>query len=157
MSVDIKYELSGVGWCDCTITVDTQSAFITGAYLTDVLPQFCDAAIDLLGSAERVQIAFEEEPGEYRWIITSVSAERANLKIYSLYSFGSELSSEGTKLILDAAVGKVELARALHRAMSDVLTEHGKDGYLEKWDMAPFPSEKFANLASALLAANHSL
>jgi hypothetical protein len=157
MSVDIKYKLTGFGWCDCTITVDGASASVTGSDLTDVLPEICNAAIQLLGPSESAEFSFEEEPGEFRCLLTSTGKDTANLKIYDLPDFGNEIASDGVKLIFDVQVGKRDFARAVHRAMSDVLRLHGKKGYLEKWDMAPFPSEQFASLAAALLAANHSL
>jgi hypothetical protein len=73
MSVAITYELTGHGWSECMIRVDERTVTVTASYLSDALGSLSDAVLAVLLGSRTAKASFDEEPGEYRWVLDRVS------------------------------------------------------------------------------------
>ena len=84
MRIAINYRLTGPGWSECVISCDGQSCITTASYLSDALGNLVRAAVALLSGFSAVTFSFEEEPGEYRWVIRSPRLNEIDLAVLEL-------------------------------------------------------------------------
>jgi hypothetical protein len=104
----------------------------------------------LLSRFSRVTFSFDEEPGEYRWVISSPRLNEMKIQILSLTElWGDKPDSEGT-LMFSTACTPETYAEAVHAAAGAVLAEHGEARYREKWSEFPFPMAQFEQLSRNL-------
>ena len=150
MPVWLDYRLVGSGWCECELKVDGRGVTVSGSYLSDPLYEFCAAAQALLGGASHLRFSFDEEPGEYRWLLRALDGETVAVSILEFPELWSHAPDSAGKLIFEARCGKRALAEALHSAMSHLLSEHGEEGYQRKWVEYRFPVERYRQLGAAL-------
>ena len=154
MSVSLEYKLVGTGWCECLLQVEDCAVTITGSYLSDPLHDFCAAVQSMLQGADTARFSFDEEPGEYRWILKVNGLGTAQLTILEFQElWGNEPDSAGS-VLLDCSLHLFTLAQTLHDSMSRMLKEHGESGYLAKWVQHPFPTEGYRQLGKSLAAHN---
>ncbi|MCJ0763512.1 hypothetical protein [Variovorax terrae] len=150
MSLNINYRLTGVGWAECTLSDDQSTCTVTASYLSDALHNLVLAAHALLSRFTKLSFSFDEEPGEYQWVITSPRLNEIELQILSLGElWGDRPDSEGRRLFRTVCTPET-FATAVHTAAAAVLAEHGESGYYEKWSEYPFPIAQFEQLSVAL-------
>ena len=83
MPVTIEYRLDGTGWSECTLTSGADKCEFTASYLSDALRNLVLAGTAVASGFTRVSFGFDEEPGEYRWVITSPRLNEIELEILS--------------------------------------------------------------------------
>lgn len=150
MTLRINYRLTGQGWAECTLVDAEQSCTITASYLSDALFNLLLASTALLSGFSCLTFSFEEEPGEYRWVITSPRLNEIELRILSFGDlYGGEPESAGQLLFQTTCIPET-FAMAVHSTAAALLTEHGEAGYLEKWLEYPFPTTHFNELSRLL-------
>lgn len=136
------------------MTDETSSCTISASYLSDALGNLVLSACAALRYFGRVSFSFEEEPGEYRWVIESPRLNEVEFRIYEFTeSWSSKPESEGT-LLFSTTCLRLTFAQAVHAAASKLLNELGESGYLKKWSEHPFPMLPFREL-ERLLALEH--
>ena len=99
-----------------------------------------------------VSFSFEEEPGEFRWLLKSKPNNQLELRIlagYDIYK-NPPTSDEECRALFQAICSHVEFGKAVVDAGNALLEEYGEDGYLEKWVEYPFPMENFRQLVQLL-------
>jgi hypothetical protein len=150
----LDYSITALGWAECSVTDETSSCTISASYLGDALGNLVLAACAALRYFGRITFSFEEEPGEYRWVI---EAPRLNEVLLQIYEFTESQSSKpeaaGTLLFSTSCV-PLTFAQAVHAAASKLLVELGESGYLDQWSEHPFPMHPFREL-ERLLALEH--
>ena len=103
-----------------------------------------------------VSFSFEEEPGEYRWLLRSKPNNRLELKVLDGYDIHKNPTpDEECKLLFQTSCSQVEFGKAVVDAGNAILEEYGEEGYLEKWVEYPFPTESFRQLHQLLAQFSH--
>jgi hypothetical protein len=150
MSFNLKYTLVGTGWVNCTVSDDIASCEVTASYLTDALSLLIIAATAVASGFRAATFSFDEEPGEFRWIL---EAPQLNLRSLEIREFpnlwGEKPNSEG-RLLFRTEVRPMVFAKAVRAAAAAVLAEHGSEGYTALWVEHPFPDRELALLETAI-------
>jgi hypothetical protein len=148
--VSVDYRLTGSGWSSCTIDIYGQTCVVTASYLSDALRELVSAMNHLLSGGKEARFSFDEEPGEYRWILNSILGGGLALKILAFPQlWGDKPDTEG-RIVLDATCQMRVFAEAVMVSLNRLLEEHGLKGYREKWVEAEFPVEDYRILCSNL-------
>ena len=146
MPLSLDYRLTGTGWAACSLSDGKSSCEITASYLSDALYRLVLAGIAALSGFNQISFSFDEEPGEYRWVISSPRLNEFEIEILSFPAlWGDQPDSEGRSLFKTRCVPET-FAKAVQSALHTVLETHGESGYLELWSEHPFPSSQFAEL-----------
>lgn len=157
MHLAIQYRLTGHGWSECTLTSGEQCCQISASYLSDALGNLVRAAVALLSGFSALSFSFEEEPGEYRWVVRSPRFNEIDLVILGfddLYS--GRPDHEGKELFRVRCVPET-FAFAVYEAASLVLREEGEAAYAGKWGGHPFPERQLAELRGLLERLGHAV
>jgi hypothetical protein len=89
-------------------------------------------------------------PGEYRWVITSPRLNEIQLDVLSFPElWGGRHDSEGARVFSVRCLPET-FANAAYAAATQLLAEHGEEGYLERWAEHPFPTTQLAELGRVL-------
>lgn len=145
MPLIIDYRLTGTGWARCEVSDGTASSVITASYLSDALGDLVLAATSVVAGFRRVSFGFDEEPGEYRWILTRQFRE-LELKILGFEVFAANnVESEG-RLVFQTICDPREFGEAVRTAAKRVLAAAGEKGYFELWARYPFPAAQLREL-----------
>jgi hypothetical protein len=150
MNLSIDYRLAGSGWAECTISDEQASCEITASYLSDALGRLVVGAIGLATGLSSVSFCFDEEPGEYRWVIQSVGINEISIEMLAFDELWGGKPDKDGKSIFVTKCRPVVFARAVHRAATAILDQFGVDGYLKKWHAQPFPSRQLELLGEIL-------
>jgi hypothetical protein len=146
----IRYALVGTGWSSCVVEHEGTHIELSASYLSDALGNLVKAALAIASSFRTVEFGFDEEPGEYRWVL---EANENNVLRFRLLEFqdlwGYKPNAEG-RLLLDASITPIVFAKAVHACAAEVLQEHGEKGYAEKWAEHPFPTRELELLAEVI-------
>ncbi|HRE16396.1 MAG TPA: hypothetical protein PLW86_04905 [Rhodocyclaceae bacterium] len=150
MPLTITYRLSGTGWAECSLSDGKSSCDLTASYLSDALYNLVLAATAALSGFMRVSFRFDEEPGEYRWVISSPRLNEIELEILSFTElWGDRPDTEGESLFKTRCLPET-FAKAVAAAAQSILEEHGEAGYKERWSEHPFPSAQLEELTRLL-------
>jgi len=150
MPLAINYRITGLGWAECTIADGEGTCTVTASYLSDALRSLVLAATAIISRFSQVAFSFDEEPGEYRWVVSSPRLNEIELQILSFQElWGDRPNSEGNLLFRTVCVPEA-FAAAVHGAAAAVLAEYGEKGYLEKWSEHSFPTAQFNELSRLL-------
>lgn len=150
MNLSVDYRLIGSGWAECTVSDENASCEITASYLSDALGRLVVGAIGLASGFSSVSFCFDEEPGEYRWVIQSVGINEIKLEVLKFDELWGGKPDIHGKSIFVTKCRPVVFARAVHRAATAILDQYDVDSYFEKWDAHPFPSGQLALLSEIL-------
>ena len=146
MSLSITYRLTGTGWATCSLNDGNSSCELNASYLSDALRSLVLSATAVLSGFMRVSFRFDEEPGEYRWVISSPRLNELELEILAFEElWGDRPDSEGKSLFKTRCLPET-FAKAVAGAAQSILEEHGEAGYLERWLEHPFPIAQFKEL-----------
>ncbi len=150
MHLAIDYRLSGTGWAECTLSDESSSCELTASYLSDALHNLVTAATAVLSGFLQVTFRFDEEPGEYRWVIYSPRVNEIQIEIREFDElWGNQSNSEG-RLLFNTLCLPETFAKAVLAAAEQLLEKHGEAGYLEQWTEHPFPAKQLAVLNDLL-------
>ncbi len=150
MQFTVAYRITGLGWSECVVSHGKQTCTVTASYLSDALGHLLLAASAAASLFGRVTFSFEEEPGEYRWVITSPRMKEIEVAILEFNESWSCKPDEVGTSIFKTTCAPDAFARAVFSAAQQVLNEHGESGYAEKWGEHPFPMLQFRELERIL-------
>ena len=143
MSVVIDYQLVGLGWSKCNIQINKNKCDITASYLSDALKSLVTSTLALLLEEEKtVRFSFDEEPGEYRWIITRDNLD-INIRILSFEELWSDEPDSAGEVIFSASCTIKMFSEAVVEMLNNIIRIHGLDGYKKKWSEHAFPKEEY--------------
>jgi hypothetical protein len=155
MSLSIEYRLLKSGWAECTVRVGSTSQELTASYLSDALGNLILAAAAMLAGMHAVAMSFDEEPGEYRWVIERANGTDVSLQVLEFGElWGNKPNSEG-ELLIQTTCHPLVFGEAVHKAASAVLAAHGAAGYKERWVEHDFPFKQLELLASYIASWQH--
>jgi len=148
VDIEIQYKLVGTGWSECVLDVYGQTCTVTASYLSDALGEFVKAVNHILGGGNEAKFSFDEEPGEYRWILKRNENNALFIEIIEFPDlWGNKDDSEG-KVIYEVTCPAHEFGKALLVGLNGLLDEYGVVGYKEKWVDAEYPVEQYIELCS---------
>lgn len=150
MHFTTDYRITGLGWSECVVSDETQTCTVTASYLSDALGHLLIAASAVVSLFRRVTFSFEEEPGEYRWVITSLGMNEIQVEILDFQKSWSVKPDEAGSSVFKTNCLPDTFARAVFSAAQQVLSEYGETGYAEKWVEHPFPILQFRELERIL-------
>jgi hypothetical protein len=150
VTVAITYKLVGTGWAECTVHLNDSHASLTASYLSDALGNLAAAALNLIRGSELERVSFDEEPGEYRWVLKQYRPGELSLRVLEFPELWSEAPDDSGSVLLRGACSTQDFARAVAGGLEAVLAEYGERGYKAKWVEHPFPNAALAALKSEL-------
>jgi hypothetical protein len=150
MQIQIDYRLTEIGWAECTVSSGERTCLVTASYESDALRNLVLAANGVLAGFSALTFRFDEEPGEFRWVITAPRHNEVQIDILQFPElWGARPDAEGISLYTSRC-RPIVFAKAVADAARRVLEAHGESGYLEKWDAHPFPAAQYADLVKAI-------
>ena len=150
MDVSLDYKLVGKGWSECTLDIYGQTCTVTASYLSNALKELIWSANYMLKGGSEAKFSFDEEPGEYRWILTRRDEKSFEIKILEFEElWGEKEDSQGDE-IYKVTCPIYEFATGLKTTLDSLLDEYGITGYKDKWVEAEFPKLEYTELCSLL-------
>jgi hypothetical protein len=150
MPLSINYRITGLGLAECAVADSSSSCTITASYFSDALRHLVLAGTAVLSGFKCVSFSFEEEPGEYRWVIKSPRTNEIELQVIEFDSAYSEkLDAEG-QLLFRTICLPIVFGQAVQKAASEVLASLGEAGYAEQWSEHLFPTAQLVELSRLL-------
>lgn len=150
MHIQIDYRLTGSGWAECTLSSDERTCLLTASYLSDALRNLVLAANGVLAGFSALTFSFDEEPGEFRWVITTPRLNEIQIEVLQFPElWGGRPDAEGDSVYVSSC-RPVVFAKAVADAARRVLETYGESGYREIWDEHPFPMAQYLELMSAI-------
>lgn len=151
--IKIDYRLTGSGWAECDVICGEQRRTVSASYFSDALRNLLLAANGVLAGFSNLTFRFDEESGEFRWVITSPRPRESNEVQIEILRFpelwGGQPDSEG-KSLYKSCCRPIVFAKAVAEAAAQLLKAHGESGYLEKWVEHPFPMSQYLDLLVAI-------
>jgi hypothetical protein len=149
--VTFTYRLTGTGWADADVRVGEASAHASASYLGDALGELLDAVLAVAEGAATARASWDEEPGEYRWLLDLDGTElRVRLLDFREWRGVVESPDEEGEVLFDQRCDLNEFGAAVVAAARGVIDEYGIDGYREKWVEHDFPLEQLTRLEALL-------
>jgi len=155
MQLSIDFRITGTGWAECTLRDTSASCTVTASYLSDALRHLVLAGTAVLSNFSRVTFSFEEEPGAFRWVITSPRVNETLLQILEFESAYDEKPDAQGRLLFSTTCLPITFAAAVSAAANAVLSYLGEQGYAKKWSEHPFPAEQLRELDRLLKREVH--
>jgi hypothetical protein len=155
MSLNITYKLVGTGWSECTLRDDAGSeCTVSASYLSDALGNLVLAALAIGSGFKSASFSFDEEPGEYRWVIEQTDLNVVRIRILSFPELWGGKPNEQGQLLFSASCRPIVFAAEVLRMASELLEECGEDGYMAQWVEHRFPIRELSLLREFVESRN---
>jgi len=143
-----EYELTGIGWANGCIEMNSSTVYFATSYITDALNDMLKALNALIPEVSlypvsETQFEWNEEPSGTIWTLSKISDDTLRVQIMSF----EDLRNKKKQVIgLDETGSILEFTRAVVQALDLLLKQHGREGYKEKWINYEFPMNKYLKL-----------
>jgi hypothetical protein len=149
----LTYALEDAGWAKAEIEHRGESVKMRVSWLSDVLAELIEAAIDVMEGAESTRFPFPDEPGGHECVIhRSKGGDRVQLRVLwhrEWWTPAGQTPAPGEEVFAcDCTAG--EFSREVFRICKRLLDQYGEEGYKERWCMHEFPTERFEYLSRLL-------
>ena len=94
----------------------------------------------------RISFGFDEEPGEFRWVIKQSDINELEVEIRSFDELWSGKPDEEGTVLFRTRCRPITFAKLVHTAAQKILDELGETKYWERWAEHPFPAAQFLEL-----------
>jgi len=148
--LDIDYRLTGQGWAACTVRFGDEQCEIRASYLSDALGKLVLGAAAVASGLHSVSIGFDEEPGEYRWVVTDVAGAEVRVSVLAFDGLWSHLPDSAGRMLLGFTCDPFDFAEAVWVAASRVREAWPGEAYRDKWGEHEFPTQALALLEARL-------
>lgn len=151
--IAFKYRLTGSGWAECELRIGQHAVTATASYLSDPLPAMLKGLCSILEGWNSAQWSFEEEPGQFRWLVERHPGDRLRCRVYAMAESFDHRPNDAGELLFDAEADFAEFMRAVCSGVIEVLRTYGERQYAERWARYPFPTtdlRRFEGLVSSL-------
>lgn len=154
LTLALNFRLTGSGWAAGDIRAGVESTPFTASYLSDALGNLVAAAADLQEGAAAARFSFDEEPGEYRWLLER-EGDSLIVQILAFDELWGHKPDQAGRLLFRAQVKPLDFCLAVKQVADQLLELHGLDGYFDRWVEAPFPVDSYTRLCKALWMERH--
>jgi hypothetical protein len=137
----IALDLMGHGWLDVELNDGRGPRRLYASFLTFALDDLLDAMTSLTRGVHQVQVSWDSEPTEYRWLCTTDSDRYTRVRILQLSDRAATLPDHEGHPIIDTDLPLPALLRSVTSAARELLTRIGEDGYARRWGRS-FPTSK---------------
>jgi len=149
---EFDYKLVGSGWSEARIGDENAHADLSASYLSDALGNLLEAVAVVAEGVEEARCSFNEEPGEYRWILRRVGDD----VVLTVLAFdelrGNEPDSRGS-VVFTTRQPVLRVARKMLSEAQRLLDDLGPELYAKQWGQHPFPQAQLERLRRAIRAA----
>jgi hypothetical protein len=135
--IRFTYRLGGAGWATATIANKQKEMTVPASYLCDALRDFVDAVQSLFVTAI-AECAWEEEPGEVRWLF------RRNEN-----SVHVQVDWHDQRETFTGDDDLLHFSAEVQRELDNLIATWGEEGYLKQWGY-PFPHKAYRKLEQAM-------
>ena len=151
MGFTLTYDLEGAGWAMAQIQDGESKIDATISYLHDTLKELGEAARALFGGAKTARVVFMDEPGEVQLLL----CQEGNSLNYELRRFDDWNSwgmhpDDKFETIHRGTTTVQRFCGEVLKEFDALLSQHGEDGYREKWHEAGFPTSLHGELRQLL-------
>lgn len=122
----------GPGTITAELADDVACGQITASFLSDALGDLARVVIGMLRGAPHARCAWQEEPGEYRWVLER-AGEHIRLRILWFPQTFSKQLDEAGRLVFATTCTLAGFAGQLKSQLERPLDEHGIEGYQEPY------------------------
>jgi len=153
---EFTYKLLGSGSAEAWVFVDGRGVQMIISYISDALRDLARAVTDLfnLPDGGQVRFSWEDESGEYRWIINR-HGDAVTVKIVKFERCFSKLDDNRGELLFQVDCSLLRLATQVRGQIKQIFNEHGLDGYCEQWRNFSFPLDEL-DLLTKLIGENRT-
>ena len=140
-------QLIGRGWLECTVGSDDSNiptVTMSISYLSDAIYELADRTVAIMNGMDRVTCKMEDEPGEYRWLISSVGDE-LDIQILFFDEAFSRRRDEAGVILFQITCPLRKFAVQVKNQCECLYHRPGEDGYKELWGHE-FPKERLQQL-----------
>lgn len=143
--MNLKYELTGKGWADGNIEVNSTVVNFTTSYLSDPLLDLLHSLISLIPECvpyplKKTTFEWYDEPGRYTWKLERINNEQLSIEI-SNYEDTSSKSKINQHLYEVCNIN--DFSKTVVKELENILKMHGIKGYKELWVNHEFPIKEF--------------
>jgi hypothetical protein len=142
--LNLLFRLGGHGWLDATVAAGGRSVTMCVSYLSDAPGDLTRETVALLRGANQAQCAWEDEPGEYRWVFKR-DGDSLSITILWFDDVFPQKPDEDGAVFFEAECAVTDFATRLADQLQKLLNECGEQGYKEQWGF-DFPMRKFEEL-----------
>ncbi|MDD9271733.1 hypothetical protein ACFPES_32340 [Paenibacillus sp. GCM10023248] len=143
-----EYELTGIGWADGCIEINSSTVHFAASYITDALYDMLKAVNSLVPEVSpfpvsMAQFEWNEEPGGTVWTLSKINVNSLRVQIKSY----EDLRNKKNQVIeLDETCSIHEFIRTIAQTLDMLLRKYGREGYKEKWVNFDFPMDNYLKL-----------
>ncbi len=143
--------LTGRGWVEASLSDGSHELTLTASYLSDALSDLLWIVISLVEGAQEGTCAWQQEPGEYRWLFSRQEEQIEIRLLWFSETFSQRPDEEGEcHLLLTCSL--LKFATKIQRQYKHLLSTWGDAGYRETWGY-PFPHIELLKLKHLLARA----
>lgn len=156
---NLFFRQSDAGWSEYAIVLGNQFAHYVPSYLSHALEDFASAAVKVARGEDSVRFSFEDEPGEYRWLIDSAGSgpRSGDLLRVRILEFKTQFANEIDGVVypaededgtvrLDGVCTKRRFLSVAKLVLQEALALNGIDGYRKKTIDHDFPESELREL-----------
>jgi hypothetical protein len=132
-AVEFWCRLAGRGWIEAGITDGVSQLSMVPSYLSDGPADLADAVIILLQGAQHATCSWQDEPGQYRWLLER-QGDELEIKILRFEeTFSRKLDEQGERLFSTRCT-LARFAVQVHGQLQRLLVGEGAEACLSTWD-----------------------
>lgn len=146
---EFAYRLTGPGWSEARIADEHGDAIVTASYLSDALRCLVEAVAVVVEGVPEARCSWDEEPGEYRWILRR-AGDHLQIEIRAFDDLWGDQPDEQGRLVFSTRQDPLRVARAILSAVQELLDDLGAADYERRWVEHPFPSDALGRLRRAV-------
>jgi hypothetical protein len=145
-----EYRVVGRGWAEAGVGDPDSNASLSASYIQDALGDLLYAVWRLLEGEAEARCSWQEEPGEYRWIMRR-DADLLSLRVLEFADSYPPAEDHAGSVVFETRQEVLTFARAIALGASRTLQQLGEAGYQELWG-APFPTRTLELIKTHLRA-----
>ena len=153
--MELIYQLAGAGWADARISAGGRHRNMTVSYLSDALGDMARSALHLLRGSREVSFAFEDEPGEHRWILTRGTMDSLRIRILWFEDTFSRSSPDQGAEVFSCDCAVLDFVGQVSAVLQNIVTDDGIEGYKRRWQNHDFPTDTFNEIQRLLTPQSH--
>jgi hypothetical protein len=154
--MNFKYELTGKGWADGFIEINTSVAYFTSSYLTNSLKDLLSSLLCLIPECvpfplKNTTFEMYEEPGGTVWSLEKKNNDEVLIRIVSYENMSPK---KDIRIEINEVCQISDLVKVIVDELGRLLKTHGVEGYKEKWVNHEFPLTEYQALKKYITLNN---
>jgi hypothetical protein len=149
VSMRFDFKLTGHRWAAVELDDGASHVTIIASDISDPLADLLHAVWRLLDGEPETRSVWEDEPGEYRWIMKRENDD-AVVRVLEFRSSHPRQADDLGQPVFETRQNLKVFARAVALGASRTLETTGEAGYSAEWGGRSFPGQTLALIRSAL-------